>query len=151
MTLIAERGRLAITDEGPRVILVNGNRQQARPGKRPTALLYFDRYSVDLGKIVQAQQNRWREPRERFLHELPSPSADPNDQPYAGRAGAEAHSRLAAPLLGDHPHPRRACRLLSGDFNRRGQGRRLFVAIGIGIALLTGWSRPATRSPSGTS
>jgi lipopolysaccharide export system permease protein len=137
-TLMAERGRLAMTDEGPRVVLVNGNRQQVDPENGKLSLLYFDRYSVDLGKIGQAQQNRWREPRERFLHELLFPSSDPNDQAYAGRLRAEAHNRLTGPLLGFAFTLVSLAALLSGEFNRRGQSRRVLVAIALAAMLQTG-------------
>lgn len=137
-TLMAERGRLAMTDEGPRVILVNGNRQQVDPANGKLSLLYFDRYSVDLGKIGQAQQNRWREPRERFLHELLFPSNDPNDQAYADRLRAEAHNRLTGPLLGFAFTLVSLAALLSGEFNRRGQSRRVLVAIALAAMLQTG-------------
>lgn len=137
-TLMAERGRLALTDEGPRVILVNGNRQQIDPDDGKLSLLYFDRYSVDLGKIGQTQQDRWREPRERFLPELLFPSDDPNDQAYASRLRAEAHNRLTTPLLGFTFTLVSLAALLSGEFNRRGQSRRVLVAIGIAAGLQTG-------------
>jgi lipopolysaccharide export system permease protein len=137
-TLMAERGRLALTEEGPRVILVNGNRQQVDPANGKLSLLYFDRYSVDLGKIGQAQENRWREPRERFLHELLFPSNDPNDQAYAARLRAEAHSRLSSPLLGFAFTLVSLAALLSGEFNRRGQARRVLAAIALAAILQTG-------------
>ena len=138
VTMIAERGRLAITEDGPRVILVSGNRQQLDAATGRLQLLYFERYSVDLGKVVQRTGERWREPRERFLHELTRPPQEENDRQYRARLVAEAHNRLAAPLLATTLTLVALACLLSGDFNRRGQGRRLFVAIGIGIALLTG-------------
>ncbi len=137
-TLMAERGRLAMTEEGPRVILVNGNRQQVDPANGKLSLLYFDRYSVDLGKVGQAQQNRWREPRERYLHELLFPSNDPDDVAQASRLRAEAHNRLTGPLLGFAFTLVSLAALLSGEFNRRGQSRRVLVAIGLAAVLQTG-------------
>jgi lipopolysaccharide export system permease protein len=119
-TLMAERGRLAMTDEGPRVILVNGNRQQVDSTNGKLSLLYFDRYSVDLGRVGQAQQHRWREPRERYITELLFPSNDPDDQAYASRMLAEAHNRLTSPLLGFVFTLISLAALLSGEFNRRG-------------------------------
>lgn len=135
-TLLAERGRLAVTDEGPRVILVNGNRQQVDSDGK-LSLLYFERYSVDLGRIGQAQQSRWREPRERYLHELLFPSNNPNDQAYATRLRAEAHNRLTSPMLGFAFTLVSLAALLSGEFNRRGQSRRVLAAIAIATMLQT--------------
>jgi lipopolysaccharide export system permease protein len=137
-TLMAERGRLTIADEGPRVILVNGNRQQVDPANGKLSLLYFDRYSVDLGKIGQAQQGRWREPRERYLHELLFPSNDPDDREQASKLRGEAHNRLTGPLLGFVFTLVSLAALLSGEFNRRGQSRRVLVAIALAAMLQTG-------------
>jgi lipopolysaccharide export system permease protein len=137
-TLMAERGRLAMTEEGPRVILVNGNRQQFEAETGKLSLLYFDRYSVDLGKIGQVQQNRWREPRERYLHELLFPTNSLDDQAYATRLYAEAHNRLTSPMLGFAFTLISLAALLSGEFNRRGQSRRVLFAILLVAALQTG-------------
>jgi len=128
-SLMAERGRLAMTEEGPRVILVNGNRQQFDAATGKLSLLYFDRYSVDLGKIGQAQQSRWREPRERYLLELLFPDNTVMDQGNASRLRAEVHNRLTSPMLGFAFTLISLAALLSGEFNRRGQSRRVLVAI----------------------
>jgi lipopolysaccharide export system permease protein len=136
-TLMAERGRLAMTEDGPRVILVNGNRQQFDAETGKLSLLYFDRYTVDLGKIGQAQQDRWREPRERYLSELLFLSDDPIDQLNANRLHAEVHSRLVSPFLGFAFTLISLAALLSGEFNRRGQSRRVMVAILLSAMLQT--------------
>jgi lipopolysaccharide export system permease protein len=136
-TLIAERGRLAVAEDGPRVILVNGNRQQFEPETGKLSLLYFDRYSVDLGRVGQAQQDRWREPRERYLTELLFPDNSANDRAYATRLYAEAHTRLTSPLLGLAFTLISLAALLSGEFNRRGQSRRVMAAIALAAMLQT--------------
>lgn len=134
-TIMAERGMLAMTDEGPRVIMINGNRQQVEHDTGKLSLLYFDRYSVDLGKITQAAQTRWREPRERFLHELLHPTDTPRGSLAAQRMKIEAHNRLTSPLYSLAMVLVALAALLSGDFNRRGQSRRLVIAVAIGIGL----------------
>jgi lipopolysaccharide export system permease protein len=136
-SLMAERGRLAMTEEGPRVILVNGNRQQFDAETGKLSLLYFDRYSVDLGKIGQAQEDRWREPRERYIHELLFPDNSANDQAYSSRLYAEAHNRLTSPMLGFAFTLISLAALLSGEFNRRGQSRRVLAAIMLAALLQT--------------
>lgn len=137
-SLMAERGRLAITEEGPRVILVNGNRQQFDAATGKLSMLYFDRYSVDLGKIGQTQENRWREPRERFISELINPGPDTVDEGNLNRLRSELHNRLVSPLLGFAFTLVSLAALLSGEFNRRGQSRRVLFAIAIAAALQTG-------------
>jgi len=136
VTMMAERGMLAFTDEGPRVIMVKGNRQQVEREDGRLSILYFERYSVDLGKVSQAQANRWREPRERFLHELLFPQGGwAEDIVYAPRLRAEAHNRLVSPLYAVAFAMIGLAALLSGEYNRRGQIGRLLAAITL-VAML---------------
>ena len=136
ITLMAERGRLAMTDEGPRVILVNGNRQQVDRKEGKLSILYFERYSVDLGAMTQKQTQRWRDPSERYLHELfLPPEQQPADRMALNRLHAEGHSRLTTPLLAFAFTLLSLAALLSGEFNRRGQSRRVLAAIVIAAIL----------------
>lgn len=138
VTIMAERGKLTMTDDGPRIILVNGNRQLVDQGTGKLSMLYFDRYSVDLGKVGQsAQQQRWREPRERYIDELWSADSNPLDQPYLSKIRAELHNRLTSPLIGFAFTMISLAALLSGEFNRRGQARRVLVAVGLAATLQT--------------
>jgi lipopolysaccharide export system permease protein len=135
-TLMAESGALASSEQGPRVILGKGNRQQFDENGKLT-MLYFDRYSVDLGRVTQNQENRWREPRERYLSELFFPGNDANDRAYASRLRAEGHYRLVAPMLGLAFTLISLAALLSGEFNRRGQSRRVLAAVALAALLQT--------------
>lgn len=137
VTLLAERGTLAMTDEGPRVILVNGNRQQIDRAGGSLSLLYFERYSVEIGRTTAAREFRWREPSERFLPELLWPDmSEANDRQFAPRLIAEGHARLTAPLYALSLVLVALACLLPGDFNRRGLGRRLLTAAACGIGVL---------------
>lgn len=137
VTLVAERGRLAVSEDQPRVVLVNGNRQELDRETGRLRLLYFDRYSVDLGRVGERTQVRWREPRERFLHELFSGPRDENDRQFRTRLRAEGHNRLVSPLLSLSMTLAALAALLSGDYNRRGQGRRVIAAIIAAVAIQT--------------
>lgn len=127
VTMLAERGMLTVSAEGPRVIMLNGSRQEVERDSGRLSLLYFDRYSVDLGRIPQSRADRWREPRERFLGELFYPGNDV-DQVMAARLRAEGHARLTGPLYSLAFALVGLAALLSGEFNRRGLGRRITVA-----------------------
>lgn len=48
-TITSEKGRVVYTEKGPRIILVNGIRQEINPGTKQFSSLAFDRYSVDFG------------------------------------------------------------------------------------------------------
>jgi lipopolysaccharide export system permease protein len=152
VTLLAERGTLAMTDDGPRVILLNGNRQQVDRAAGKLSLLYFDRYSVEIGQTSTAREFRWREPGERYVDELLWPDlTEANDRQYAPRLIAEGHTRLSAPLYALALVLVGLACLLPGDFNRRGLSRRLLVAAACGLgveALSIAVPNLAARSPA---
>jgi len=50
VTIMAERGVLAQTNDGPRVVMVEGNRQLLDRDTGKLSLLYFERYTADIGK-----------------------------------------------------------------------------------------------------
>lgn len=129
VTMMAERGALVMSEAGPRVVMVNGNRQQVEREDGRLSLLYFDRYTVELAQFRENVHTRWRQPRERFLPELLFPSSERRDQKYRNELIAEGHQRLAAPLYSLSFILIALAALLSGEFNRRGRLRRVFVAV----------------------
>ncbi len=133
ITMMAERGALVRTDSGPRVVLVNGNRQEVKTDTGQLSLLYFDQYTVDLSNIEEAPERSFREARERFLDELFWPD-NPMNERYYRKLRAEGHQRLAGPLLPLGFTLIALATLLTGDFSRRGQTRRVILAILIIVA-----------------
>jgi lipopolysaccharide export system permease protein len=130
VTILAERGVFADTPAGSRIVMVNGNRQQFDPETRKLSLLTFDRYTLDLDSLHDAPVIRFREAQERFLDELffPAPEIDPALRLIFS---VEAHQRILIPLstLSFCLIPL-VC-LLPGEFNRRGQLRRVLLAIAV--------------------
>mgnify|MGYP006309810713 CR=1 FL=1 len=55
-----------------------------------------------------------------------------------GRFRVEAHQRLTSPLLGLALPLIGLAALLTGEFNRRGQGRRILAAVGLAVAVQAG-------------
>ncbi len=131
VTMMAERGRIVSGANGPRVVMAVGNRQQVDAKDGSLSLLYFERYSFDIGTLSSEQGPHWREPRERFLNELFYP--EPRDAWKANKLYMEGHHRLAQPLLPAAFTLVALALLLSGDFNRRGQTGRILSAIGFVI------------------
>ena len=129
ITMMAERGALVRSEQGPRVVMVNGNRQQVEQPSGRLSLLYFDRYTVELSELQGAAHARWREPRERYLRDLFNPTNDPDDVKHYRELIAEGHHRLAGPLQGLAFVLIALAAVLSGEFNRRGQLRRVLAAI----------------------
>ena len=124
------------TDDGPRVIMFDGNRQQMDRAEGRLEMLYFDQYAVDLEVIRPELRERWAEPDERFLGDLLSPDlSHPHDVRKYAVLVAEGHSRLAAPLWVFAYALSCLGILLSGEGGRRSQGRRIVLCALVLIAL----------------
>jgi len=154
VTMMAERGALVKTEQGPRFVLLNGNRQEINKEHGQLSLLYFDSYALDLGRFAEDPANRWREPRERYLHELFNPTDGYDDQRNLGKFWAEAHQRIVSPLYSFALIGFALAALLGGQFNRRGQWRRIMAAIAaavifeaVGLGLVNAVSKTPSLAP----
>jgi lipopolysaccharide export system permease protein len=130
VTIIADRGAFSSVGGGSRLVMVHGNRQELDPKTGKLSLLTFDRYTLDLDSMRDAPVVRFREPQERFLGELLFPPAG-LDPGLRYTFIVEAHQRFAIPLsvFGFAIIPL-AC-LLPGQMNRRGQLKRVVLAVGL--------------------
>lgn len=125
VTIVAERGTFVDTDTGPRVFMVNGSRQQYDRTTGKLSVLTFDKYTLDLGAFRDASDLRDRQPDELFLNELLFRRTQPGDTSHL----VEANLRLVTPLTALTFCTIPVACLLTGEFNRRGQARRMLMAI----------------------
>lgn len=136
ITLMAERGALVDSDEGPRVVMYNGNRQSTgKDGK--LSILYFDRHVFEIPSNRDEQAVRFREPRERSMHELfhLEDQNDVSDHDW-GKYKVELHKRFVWPLLSLSLAMVGLSCLLYGPITRRSQTTRILVAVGILISII---------------
>jgi lipopolysaccharide export system permease protein len=133
VTILAERGVFVDSPTGARIVMVNGNRQQFDPDSRKLSLLTFNSYTLDLEAWRDAPVVRFREAQERFLGELFSPPLDA-DASLRAVFLAEAHQRLLVPLSAFSFSLIPLACLLPGELNRRGQLKRVLLAIGVAFA-----------------
>jgi lipopolysaccharide export system permease protein len=128
VTIMAERGAFADSGNGSRLIMVNGNRQRFDRATGKLSVLTFDKYTLDLDMLRDAPGARFHEAQERYLDELLFPP--PNLDPLTLRGfRLEAHQRLTVPLsVFSFVLIPLAC-LLPGEFNRRGQLKRVLLAV----------------------
>ncbi len=133
-TILAERGFISETGGGPRVVVVNGSQQVFRDGKLD--LIEFDQYTVEVGLESKEAEQRWRQPQERFLHELLTPGTGQLDQRYRSKLIAEGHNRLATAFLPMSYVMIGVAAMLGGTFNRRGQLKRMLGSIGLMAVVL---------------
>ena len=128
-TLMATRGAMVNAEDGSRIILFDGNRQEMDAQTHQLSILYFDRYTFDIEPTRGTTDERFREPRERTLGELFGALYDtalsPRDR---GRFVVEGHKRLAQPFSAfGFALIALAC-LISGPFSRRAQTKRIALA-----------------------
>jgi lipopolysaccharide export system permease protein len=130
VTILAERGVFVDSPTGSRIVMVNGNRQQFDPESRKLSLLTFESYTLDLDSLHDAPVVRFREAQERFLDELFFPPADADGSLREGFL-VEAHQRILVPLSAFSFSLIPLACLLPGELNRRGQLKRVLLAIAI--------------------
>ncbi|SDF05974.1 MULTISPECIES: LPS export ABC transporter permease LptF [Thalassobaculum] len=150
VTLVAERGALVSTPKGPRVVMANGSRQERDVETGRVNILYFDRYTIDLGGADEQEQRNYRDANELFIHELLNPSEAVTTGGNVSELIAEGHQRLTSPLLALTLTAIGLAVLLSGEFSRRGQAMRIIVAVllaGVAEAAGLGTKYLAAKSP----
>ena len=128
VTMMAERGKLVMTDDGPRFVMVSGNRQEVDRAGGQVSLLYFDQYTLDLGEIASTPGVRWREAGERYLGELFNPGDSADDVRNMDKLRAEGHRRLVTPFYALALAMIALAGVISGEFKRRSRWVRLAVA-----------------------
>lgn len=128
VTLLAERGAFADSGGASRIIMLNGDRQLYDRETGKLSVLTFERYVLDLDLMRDSPEARTREAQERYLFELFFPPADIDPRTRDAYL-VEGNERLTIPLSAfSFAIIPLAC-LLPGEFNRRGQLKRVLVAV----------------------
>lgn len=136
VTYIAERGAMVKTENGARVVMFEGLRQEIDKKTKKLSTLYYDRYSFDLSGIAPKPSERYREARERMVGELMAiKMKDVGNPKDFGKFKVEAHQRLSSPLNSIVYTLLALSCLLLGDFSRQGQFKRILLASSVFIAL----------------
>lgn len=135
VTMMAQQGKIVNTKIGPRFDLIKGTRQQRDSETGNVSLLYFDSYPMDLSVYVNEKRKRRREPEERYLHELFFPEDGLSDD-FKNRLIAESHHRIIWPLNTLVLTLVALSVLFTGQFNRRGQWKRIVGATIIAIIIV---------------
>lgn len=131
ITMLAERGIVVSAPDGPRVVMLNGSRQERNLKTGRVTMLFFARNSFQLAKNRPYKKSAYTQPEERFLGELLHPKDTPADRFYRTTLIAEGHNRLIAPLYAMVLPLIALAALLTGQFNKRGQVLRQVGACAI--------------------
>ena len=133
VTMMAETGALVNGPAGPVFLMHAGNRQEVHKDSRALRMLYFESYSLDLSPLVEQPADRYREPKERFLHELWRKPVDASEEEHRAELLAEGHRRLVGPLNAIPLALIGVAAMLSGEFNRRRQWPRVAAGTVAGL------------------
>jgi lipopolysaccharide export system permease protein len=99
VTYIAEKGILAQTPAGTRLIMVDGTIETGAQGGRQLQVLHFEGYTFNLDQFTGPTQNTLRKSQERYLSELLWPQETQGlTQRLRDQFFAEAHNRISQPL-----------------------------------------------------
>jgi lipopolysaccharide export system permease protein len=99
VTYIAERGILAQTPVGTRLIMLDGTIETSAKSGQQLQVLHFESDTFSLDQFNVATRNAVRKMPERFLGELLSPSESDLEPRLRSQFFAEAHNRLSQPLF----------------------------------------------------
>ncbi len=132
-TYMAQRGLLANTPQGPRLIMFSGNVQWLEGGEGRLKILDFEKYTFDLGAFDKQRDLTAREASELYLFELFNPPKTVTDK-QRRKYFSEAHNRLTGPLYCLVFALIGVVALIGGNFNRRGYGGRIALAMGAVLA-----------------
>jgi lipopolysaccharide export system permease protein len=125
ITMLAEQGKLEQSTSGPRFLLKHGQRQELSTKTGNINWLSFEDYALDIAFYASAV-TRKRGADERTWSDLFSTEGVSAEELPALRA--EAHQRLTWPLYALALPLYGLVVVLCGEFNRRGQWKRLIFA-----------------------
>ncbi len=128
-TIIAKRGTVSLTEQGYKILVSEGSRQEYNPQTKTLQRLNFDRYTIDLPESDPVSQ-RWHEPDERSLIELLNP--DPlskRDMESLRDFKIELHRRIISPLFAVILTLIATTTLLLGPVERKGQTLKIIFVV----------------------
>ncbi len=134
-TISAEKGFVIQTEKGPRIILINGSRQEINKKNNNFSAVSFEKYSVDFG-LRETKARRKNSVRVRAFGELIT-ALNNHSLPQTERYKwfIEGNKRITTPLLA-LVYALVACTgLLISNFNRRGQTKTIAVSLA-GVILI---------------
>jgi lipopolysaccharide export system permease protein len=153
-TVIARSGVLVSTENGQQVLVYDGSRQEVDSKTGIMRRLDFDQYTIDLPEAEKSKDKRWVEPDERTTGALISSMNDKDAETLSNRRElrVELQKRFLIPFLIPGFALIGLSFLLIGNHERRGQSKRILMAVAMIILLqiffLTSYNM-AKQSPAG--
>ncbi|MCE2890821.1 MAG: LptF/LptG family permease, partial [Hyphomonadaceae bacterium] len=127
---VAQRGTIAKLETGPVIVLQEGSVQR-KIENGEIDLIGFSNYVVELRGFADKNLELFYKPSDRFLPQLLKPDlTDYWDRDHVGDLLAEAHRRLAAPIICLSSVALAMLAILGGSFSRQGYAARIGWAFG---------------------
>ncbi|HEY2011801.1 MAG TPA: LptF/LptG family permease [Rhizomicrobium sp.] len=130
VTYIADKGILAQTISGPRLIMMDGTIETSSQNGKQLQVIQFQSETLNLDQFSGPARYNLRKLPERFLGELLWPAEQGVSQRIRDQFYAEAHNRLSQPLYCI------AFALIALAAVVRGRRQRGSVALRLGVAIL---------------
>lgn len=138
VTLTAEKGRIIQTEKGPRILFINGVRQEMNTKDYKFSTLSFSRYSAEFNNI-ESRKKKDQTVREKSVFELLQSGRDNTLDDHTQRKNiVEGNRRVLYPLYNLLFALLACVGLLVGNFNRRGQTKIITVEVLSMIIILGG-------------
>ena len=148
-TILAESGRLLGEQGSPRLLLLNGSRQEIDRQTGRLNVLTFAENAIDLSPTARGEEQRFRDMSEMSIAELLHPPAGFPDRDIM-KLRVEAHRRMATPLTALTFTLVALVAVLMGSFRRHGNFLRPLLAVLSVVGLLAlglAFANLATRDP----
>ena len=128
VTYTARSGAISTVD-GKLTIVMRSGQVQRQAADGSVEVLDFDRFPLEIGSFDEDAQIFYLKASDRYLYELFFPDMTMHyDQTNVERFLAEGSMRLASPLLDIAMAMVALAAMLTGEFSRRGYGRRILAA-----------------------
>ena len=138
VTLTAEKGRIIQTEKGPRILFINGVRQEMNTKDYKFSTLSFSRYSAEFNNM-ESRKKKNQTVREKSVFELLQSGRDNTLDDHTQRKNiVEGNRRVLYPLYNLLFALLACVGLLVGNFNRRGQTKIITVEVLSMIIILGG-------------
>lgn len=144
MLYLARSAVLARGEQGPKLLLVDGQAQGINAETGRLSVTRFEDFTIDIGAMIKGKARRGRGPDELSTRELIRADQAAQDETRLSRERlqVEGHNRLAQPFLAAAAALAGFSCLLVGSFSRFGPWRQILGAIllGITVQLVNTWS-----------
>ena len=128
-SITAEKGVIIQNKEGPRIVLINGSRQEVNQRNGSFSSVSFEKYSVDFG-IKGTKARSKNSVRVNNFHTLINALKDENlPENDRKKMFVEGNKRITTPLLSVVYALLGCVGLLISNFNRRGQTKTVIISL----------------------